>query len=74
MPPKGKEDVPMFNESEELSLLSKVQKISNVSEFKWSYKDTAGKTQDITEIQCILINPKWADHGKKVFTGSNQQE
>ena len=49
-------------------MLSRVHKIPKVSEFNWSYKDSVRqKTVQLKDLQCILINPKWADHGKKIY-------
>lgn len=51
-------------------MLSKVTKTPNVSDFIWEYKDTYGGANEkkkLTDVQCILLNPKWADHGKEVF-------
>jgi len=62
-----------FDEQEQLDLLSKVIKVSNVEEFRFEYKDNAGgktRTKELKDLQAILINPKWADHG---FTPSESQ-
>ena len=43
-------------------------KTGNVEEFPWTYTEKCpggGKpvTKEVTNLQAILINPKWADHG-----------
>lgn len=56
---------------EELELLSKVIKCGAVEEFTFNYQDRGfgGKVEQrqIKDVQAILINPKWADHGYSVF-------
>ena len=54
---------------EETALLSKVIKTGCVEEFDWKYteRDFTKKSEliqkEVKDIQAILINPKWADHG-----------
>ena len=62
----AKEQEDGIDEKEELALLSKVVKTGNVEEFDWKYTDSLGGKPVATEVrdlQAILINPKWADHG-----------
>ena len=60
----------IFNEEEQIAMLSKVHKVAKVSEFNWTYKDEARKhLVHAKDLQCILINPKWADHGKEIYGG-----
>ena len=53
-----------------MALLSKVVKSGCVEDFDWKYMDrdlskkSEKQTQkEVKDIQAILINPKWADHG-----------
>ena len=40
--------------------------MSTVQTFNWNYSDPkTKKTVHITDLQAILINPKWADHSYK---------
>ena len=58
----------LMEDAEEIALLSKVVKSGNVEEFNWMYTESRGEkkgpvTKEVTNLQAILINPKWADHG-----------
>ena len=73
-----KEDT-RFDEDQKLALLSKVVKSGCVETFNWEFTDRKfvnGKTSDVTvsrkvqDIQAILINPKWAEHGYDTFSST----
>lgn len=66
------EDPDKIDPKVELDLLSKVVKTGSVETFEWRYKEKSfikGKPTEVQEwrevldVQAILINPKWADHG-----------
>lgn len=48
-------------------MLSKVVKVPNVTGFEWKYIDYNKRVTELSDVQCILINPRWADHGKQVY-------
>jgi hypothetical protein len=58
-----------LDKADELKYLSKVVKVGAVEEFNFEFadKDLFGDGQprmkQITDVEAILINPRWADHG-----------
>ena len=63
-------------DDERLMILSKVVKSGSVETFNWEYTDRKfvnGRktntfvTKKLTDLQAILINPKWAEHGFDTF-------
>lgn len=61
-----------YDEEEQLNILSKVIKSGSVETFNWEFTDRKwihGRQSDQTttkkveNLQAILINPKWAEHG-----------
>ena len=74
-------DKNQVDEDQRLALLSKVIKSGSVETFDWSYTDRVQKkagrnssdelvTTKIINLQAILINPKWADHGFDTFAAT----
>lgn len=70
---------PTINSDTKLALLSKVVKTGSVETFNWEYKDSEfinGRktgvtvTRKVQDLQAILINPKWAEHGFDTFAGT----
>lgn len=56
-------------------MLSKVHRIPKVSEFNWTFKDSVRQRNvQLRDLQCILINPKWADHGKDIYCGTEPKQ
>lgn len=69
---ESKDEVSKFDEEETLSILSKVIKSGSVETFNWEYTDRKWihgrqsdkvETKRVENLQAILINPKWAEHG-----------
>ena len=70
---KGGKDAADYDDDEKLAILSKVVKSGSVETFNWEFTDHrrtgAGQktgqiiTKKVENIQAILINPKWAEHG-----------
>ena len=67
-----KEEEKKLDDEETLSILSKVIKSGSVETFNWEFTDRKwihGKqsnkveTKRVENLQAILINPKWAEHG-----------
>lgn len=68
-----------LDEDEKLAMLSKVMKSGSVETFDWEYKDRKfinGRQSDqvttkkVENIQAILINPRWAEHGFDTFASA----
>lgn len=68
-----------LDEEAKLAQLSKVIKSGSVETFDWQYTDRVFKngrktdefvTTKITNLQAILINPKWAEHGFDTFAAT----
>lgn len=71
-----------YDEEETLSILSKVVKSGSVETFDWTYADRkwvngrqSGQTmtKKVENLQAILINPKWAEHGFDTFASTSQE-
>lgn len=69
------------DEEEKLALLSKVIKSGCVETFNWEYTErkigngrNADKliTKKLENLQAILINPKWAEHGFDTLASSEE--
>lgn len=79
-PVKSKDTTPisltptgLLDKEDELRYLSKVIKVGAVEDFKFEFKDKnflseKEETREVRDIEAILINPKWADHGYDPMT------
>ena len=64
-----------LEKEDELRYLSKVIKVGAVEDFRFEFKDknflsesVGEEMREVRDVEAILINPKWADHGYDPLT------